>query len=92
MGNYNPFGWVAYLLENVLFVKRFPVGDFRRLPDMGSNVEAYVKDAYLELETLGELIWLEPGDAVTFEETWEVIPGEYPVDVNGARKIRRQLS
>jgi hypothetical protein len=92
LGSYNPFGWTAYLMEKALFIKRFPVGDFHRLPDMGSNTEVYVQDAYLELETLGELVWLQPGEAVTFEETWEVIPGAYSVDVNGAREIIRQYS
>jgi hypothetical protein len=92
VGSYNSLGWAAYLLEKVLFIKHFPVGDFRRLPDMGSNAEVYVHDEYLELETLGELVWLKPGEAVTFEETWEVIPGAYSVDVNGARAIIKQLS
>jgi hypothetical protein len=92
VGSYNPFGWAAYLLEKALFIKRFTVGDFRRLPDMGSNTEVYVHDAYLELETLGELVWLQPGEAVTFEETWEVSPGAYAVDVNGAREVIKQYT
>lgn len=92
VGSYNPFGWAAYLLEKALFIKRFPVGDFRKLPDMGSNAEVYVHDAYLELESLGELVWLRPGEAVTFEETWEVIPGAYSVGLDGAREIMKQLS
>jgi hypothetical protein len=91
VGSYNPFGWAAYVLEKALFIKHFPARDFRKLPDMGSNVEVYVRDAYLELETLGELTGLKPGDAVTFEETWEVIPGAYSVDVDGARKVMKQL-
>lgn len=90
-GSYNPFGWAAYLLEKVLFVKRFPVSDFRMLPDMGSNVETYVWDAYLELETLGKLTWLNPGEAVSFEETWEVIPGDYPITYEAARATVKQL-
>jgi hypothetical protein len=92
VGSYNPFGWAAYMLEKALFIKRFPVSDFRMLPDMGSNVETYVHDAYLELETLGKLSWLNPGESVCFEETWEVIPGAYRVDLEEARKIIRQLS
>ena len=87
IGNYNPLGWIAYVLEKALFIKRFPVNDFRLLPDMGSNVEIYVRDAYLELETLGKLTWLKPGELVTFEETWEVIPGDYSINAEGARKI-----
>src|SRR5689334_1269240 len=47
VGSYNPFGWAAYMLEKALFIKRFLVSDFRMLPDMGSNVETYVHDAYL---------------------------------------------
>lgn len=92
IGSYNPFGWAAYMLKKALFLKYFPVNDFRMLPDMGSNLEVYVRDAYLELETLGKLTWLNPGEAVTFEETWEVIPGDYLVNLEGARNIIEQLS
>ena len=92
LGSYNPFGWAAYLLEKALFIKRFPVSDFRALPDMGSNLEVYVRDQYLELETLGELTWVYPGESVTFEETWEVIPGTYSIDLESARKVMKQLS
>lgn len=91
-GTYNPFGWAAYMLDNVLFVKRFPIRNIRMLPDMGSNVETYVRDAYLELEALGTLTVLEPGEAVTFEETWEVIAGNYPIAYETARIISKQLS
>ena len=92
VGSYNPFGWVAYVLEKALFIKRFPVSDFRTLPDMGSNVEVYVRNSYLELETLGKLVWLNPGEAITFEETWEVIPGAYCINLEDVRKIMKQLS
>lgn len=92
VGSYNSFGWAAYMLEKALFIKHFPVSDFRMLPDMGSNVEIYVRDAYLELETLGKLTWLNPAESVTFEETWEVIPGTYSINLEGARKSMKQLS
>lgn len=90
-GSYNPFGWAAYLLDKVLFIKHFPASDFRALPDMGSNVEAFVWDSYLELETLGELTVLKPGGKVSFEETWEVVPGNYPITYEMARTITKQL-
>ena len=91
-GSYNPFGWAAYMLDKVLFIKRFPVSDFRALPDMGSNVETFVWDAYLELETLGALALLTPGESVTFEETWEVIAGDFPITYETARTIVDRLS
>jgi hypothetical protein len=74
-----------------LFIKRFPVSDFRRLPDMGSNVETFVWDAYLELETLGALTLLNPGESVTFEETWEICVGQYRPTLDAARTICKQL-
>jgi len=91
VGSYNSFGSIAYMLEKALFIKRFPVHDFRMLPDMGSNVEVYVRDAYLELETLGKLTWLNPGESATFEETWEVTPGAHSINSEGARQIMKQF-
>jgi hypothetical protein len=92
LGNYNTHGWLAYLLKDALFVKRFSSGQAGRYPDMGSNVEAYVKDSCLELETLGPLTMLQPGASVALEETWEVRPGQYATTLEDARIISRQLS
>lgn len=92
IGSYDPFGWAAYMLEKAVLIKRFPVNDFRTLPDMGSNVEVYVRDAYLEVEALGKLTWLRPGEAVTFEESWEVRTGDYPLNLDGARNISTLLN
>ena len=40
------------------------------LPDMGSNFETFTKAAFQELETLGPLMTLEPGQSVTHTEYW----------------------
>lgn len=92
IGYYNTHGWVACLFGNALFVKRFSVEPIDNYPDMGCNVEVYVKDAYIELETLGPLATLQPKESVTHEETWEVTPGEYLPTLENARMISRQLS
>ena len=78
IGNYNPHGWIACLLGNALFVKRFSIDQIHRYPDMGCNVEVYVKDICIELETLGPLMLLKPRESVAHEETWEVTAVEYP--------------
>ncbi|HUE99709.1 MAG TPA: hypothetical protein VMN99_10670, partial [Anaerolineales bacterium] len=92
IGSYDPHGWIAYAVGNALFVKRFSVDRTNRYPDMGCNVETYVKDSCVELETLGGLRTLEPGEFVTHAETWEVNVGEYPATLENARMIRKQLS
>jgi hypothetical protein len=71
IGNYNSHGWIAYWIEGTLIVKRFAVlaaGDY---PDMGSNVEIYCNDRFIELETLSALTKIAPGQSVVHRETWE---------------------
>lgn len=92
IGNYNPYGWIAYATRNALLIKRFSTDPDGKYPDMGCNVEAYVKDSCLELETLGPLVTLEPQDFVTFDETWEVHLGDYPATLETAHSISRHLS
>jgi len=91
IGHYNSHGWIAYLLGNALFVKRFSVDQMHSYADMGCNVEVYVKDICIELETLGSLTLLKPKESVTYEETWEVAVGEYPATLENARTISKQL-
>jgi len=92
IGNENKHGWVACALGDALFVKRFLPVDAGKYPDMGCNVEAYIKDACVELETLGISEMVQPGESVVHEETWEVFAGEFPATFEGARKIVEKLS
>lgn len=71
-GYLNPHGWMAYWLDNVLFVKRFDVQTNMPHVDHGCNAESYCNDEFIELETLGPLVKLEPGQFVTHTETWEL--------------------
>ena len=92
IGNFNPCGWIAYAMAEVLFIKRFSMEVEDKYPDLGCNVEAYVKDSCVELETLGSLKTLSPGESVIIQENWEVIGGEYPPTLETARAISKQLS
>jgi hypothetical protein len=91
IGSYNSHGWIAYALENVLFVKRFSVDPANRYPDMGCNVETYVKDSCVELETLGSLKTLHPGESIEHQEIWEVHAREISMTLEDARIISKQL-
>jgi hypothetical protein len=91
IGNRNTHGWIACAMGDALFVKRFEVED-GALPDLGCNVEAYVRDVCIELETLGTLKTLQTGEAVTLSETWEVVVGEFPANIETARIIGGLLS
>lgn len=90
VGNRNTHGWVACALGEALFVKRFSVEE-GAFPDLGCNVETYVKDVCLELETLGTLRTLQKGDSAVLKETWEVTVGEFPANIETARIILGRL-
>jgi hypothetical protein len=92
IGSYNSNGWIAYVLDTVLFVKRFSIDPINPYPDLGSNVEAYVKDSCVELETLGSLKTLHSTESVEHEEIWEVHIGRFSNTPEDARIISRQLS
>jgi len=66
----NRLGWGAYFLEGYLFVKYTPYLRGVPYPDMGSSFEVYTDHRFLELETLGPLARLEPGETVEHREDW----------------------
>ena len=65
-------GWLAYAWNGSLFVKRFPFRPEGVYPDRGSSAEVFVNGEMLELESLGPLVKLEPGQALEHLETWEL--------------------
>lgn len=68
-------GWAAYLLDGILFLKRFPHDRAGTYPDGGSTIEVYSSHEFLELEHLGPLTVIEPGQSIVFPEDWWVFQG-----------------
>lgn len=69
----NPRGWLAYWLDDCLFVKRAQFFDGSEYYDLGSSSECYCNNQFLELETLGPKMILDPGESVTHLETWRLL-------------------
>jgi hypothetical protein len=88
-------GWVAYLNQNTLFVKRFKYDENKTYPDQGCNFETFTNEEMLEIETLGPLVNLAPGRAVELTEQWELVPSvddfksELGIDLNVVPKISK---
>lgn len=72
MGYFNPHGWMAYWMDNILFRKSFAVHPELPHPDNNSNSETYCCETFVELETLAPLTKLLPGSSVQHIETWEL--------------------
>jgi hypothetical protein len=86
----NPVGWLAYIVDGTLFVKRAAYQADADYFDRGSSSECYCNPRFLELETLGPRITLAPGESVSHRETWMVHPGASINDVPGF--IRENLA
>jgi hypothetical protein len=71
-GIFNLRGWGAYFVDSTLFVKRAPVIKGAAYPDFGCNFEVFTNREFLELETLGPKLVLNPGEQVTHEESWQL--------------------
>lgn len=71
-GYLNWQGWFSYVWQGITLRKRFKSQPQLPHPDLGCNVEFYINNQYLELETLGPLVRLGPGESTLHEELWEV--------------------
>ncbi len=70
----NAQGWAAYQLGTDLFIKTIPLIPGATYPDMGCNCEFFTMPGFLEVESLGPLVKLEPNAATEHIEKWRVIP------------------
>jgi len=72
IGYLNRDGWLAYWLDGTLFTKSFQRLSKASYPDLGCNVECYVNDRFVEIETLGPFVRLQPGETASHIETWKL--------------------
>jgi hypothetical protein len=65
-------GWLAHWRQGVLLVKRAGHDESHTYADMGTSGQVYSHPDFTELETLGPLTDLAPGEAAVHHEDWEV--------------------
>jgi hypothetical protein len=80
IGVRNELGWCACVWPDAVLIKQFAFDATRRYPDCGVNNEVYADGPYLEVETLGHLERLEPGERTRLVERW-LIGGGLPAAV-----------
>ena len=74
-GIYNSSGWGAYFCAGYLFIKRSPVISGAQYADFGCNFEVFTNPDFLELETLGPMLELHPGEVAEHVERWSLFSG-----------------
>ncbi|OWK46967.1 hypothetical protein [Fimbriiglobus ruber] len=65
-------GWVGYLNSHTLFVKRFDYREGAVYPDLGTRYQTFSNEDMLEMETVGELVTLQPGQSAELNESWQL--------------------
>lgn len=72
IGHFNPNTWAAYFLNGNVFIKRYQANGGLRYPDFGCSFETFTNSEFLELETLGPLSRVVPGEWIEHVERWEL--------------------
>lgn len=84
IGSPNPSGWLAYSNNGVLFVKRTVYRRGAVYPDCGASHQIYCDGRTLELETLGPLAVLQPGESAEHQEVWHLYQeASWPLEIKG---------
>jgi hypothetical protein len=85
-------GWAAYLLDGTLLLKRFAHNPKGQYPDGGATIEVYSSHEFLELENLGPLTTIAPGEEIVLPEDWWVFPAvNIPNDQGAALDVLGEL-
>ena len=69
-------GWLAYAADNLLMIKKFAdLTPAQPAPDE-AEIQVYVNQGktYIELESQGEYKTLQPGESLTWEVVWYLVP------------------
>ncbi len=67
--------WAAYFHHGDMFVKKYELNQNASHSDYGSTFETYVDKNVLEMETLGELKMINPGESNSHTEKWIFFKG-----------------
>ncbi|MBE6903732.1 MAG: hypothetical protein E7480_03900 [Ruminococcaceae bacterium] len=72
VGMDNNNGWSAYINDGVTFLKKFEYDQNAAYTDNGCNFETYTSEYMTEIESLGKLVKLVPGETASHYEEWKL--------------------
>jgi hypothetical protein len=82
VGQPNQRGWIAYSSDGEIFIKWTTCNDdSNEYVDFGATMQCYRDQRFVEIETLGALSTLEPGQKTLHREIWLLFPaGDEPTE------------
>ena len=87
-------GWLAYISkDDLLFITKFDIEPKEMYGDLLANTSSiwYYKDIVCEIEPIGPVAVMQPGDSSSFSEHWYLYDYAYPkdkkADLGGLREM-----
>ncbi|MBQ2696648.1 MAG: hypothetical protein IJF61_05040 [Clostridia bacterium] len=71
-------GYAMYFNHGDMFLKQFSPKQDGNYPDGGMSFETFTNPLFLEMETLGELTTITPGNTTWHTETWSLHKADLP--------------
>lgn len=91
LGLNNENGWAAYFNKGQVFFKFFEHAVDGFYPDNGCSYESYTNEVMLEMECLGEMEVLMPGESSVIDEDWELYEAD-GVPADNEAEIKKIIS
>ena len=88
-GLFNPAEWGVHVRGSCIFLKRAAAQPGKQYPDYGCNFEVFTNPDFLELETLGPVVDLQPGESTVHTEHWWLFNRVTPI--SSEESIRREI-
>jgi len=84
-------GWLAYAINNLLFIKQYPDIQMENYAPQQGEVEIYVdkNKSYVELENHGAYRVLLPGESLVYPVIWYVLP--FPTKIEAGNEQLYEL-
>jgi hypothetical protein len=75
LGMFNRHTWAAYVLNGEAFIKQAQANPSETYPDFGCSFETFTNNEFLEIETLGPMSKVLPGNTTEQTEYWSLYRG-----------------
>ena len=77
IGIANSHQWLAYYIDDLLFIKYASSYRSSSLIDYGATSQCYCNSKFIELETLGPLTDIKPEEQICHREIWRVVEAPF---------------
>jgi hypothetical protein len=86
-------GWLAHVSDDLLFIKKFPDIQISQLSPEQGEIEIFAQKGglYIELENHGPYTTLKPGEELSYDQTWYLLPLKQKEQTQWVNIVRKSI-